>query len=81
MERREYHASRRVVVIDGAYLYQYHPSRNLIVKRKLPGDGGYDALRKENLELTLKSYSFRTEPAEEIARRAVPCCGRQSPGR
>lgn len=69
LERREYHSSRSVVVIDGNYFYQYHPARNLIVKRKLPGDGGYEALRRENLELTLKSYSFHTEPAEQIAGR------------
>lgn len=68
-ERREYHSSRSVVVIDGDYFYQYHPARNLVVKRKLPGEGGYEALRKENLELTLRSYRFRTEPAEKIAGR------------
>lgn len=68
-ERREYHSSRSVVVIDGDYFYQYHPARNIVVKRKLPGEGGYEALRKENLELTMRSYRFRTEPAEEIAGR------------
>jgi outer membrane lipoprotein-sorting protein len=68
-ERREYHSSRSVAVVDGDFFYQYHPSRNLIVKRKLPGEGGYAALRKKNLDLTLQSYSFRTEPGEEIAGR------------
>lgn len=68
-ERREYHGSRSVSVIDGDYFYQYHPDRNLVVKRKLPGDGGYDSLRKESLEQTLVSYHLESSPSEPIAGR------------
>jgi outer membrane lipoprotein-sorting protein len=66
-ERREYHASRSIAVIDGDYFYQYYPERKLVVKRKLPG--GYDTLRKENLRQTLVSYELKNAPSEPIAGR------------
>ena len=68
-ERREYHGSRSISVIDGDYFYQYHPAKNLVVKRKLPGEGGYDSLRKESLEQTLSSYHLESSPSEPIAGR------------
>lgn len=68
-ERREYHASRSVVVIDGDYFYQYYPEKNLAVKRKLPGD--YDNLRQDNLKQTLISYDLKNSPSEPIAGRQV----------
>jgi outer membrane lipoprotein-sorting protein len=70
-ERREYHSSRSVAVIDGDYFYQYHPARNLVVKRKLPGEGGYDSLRKESLRQTLISYTLDSSPSETIAGRTT----------
>ncbi len=66
-ERREYHASRSVAVIDGDYFYQYYPERKLAIKRKLPG--GYDTLKKENLKQTLISYDLKNSPSEPIAGR------------
>jgi len=68
-ERREYHGSRSIAVIDGDFFYQYHPAKNLVVKRKLPGEGGYDSLRKENLRQTLVSYDLQSSPSEPIAGR------------
>jgi negative regulator of sigma E activity len=68
-ERREYHGSRSFSVIDGDYFYRYHPAKNLVVKRKLPGEGGFDSLRKESLEQTLASYHLESSPSEPIAGR------------
>jgi outer membrane lipoprotein-sorting protein len=68
-ERREYHGSQSIVVIDGSYFYQFHPAKNLIVKRRLPGEGGYDSLRKESLKQTLVSYDLQTSPSEAVAGR------------
>jgi outer membrane lipoprotein-sorting protein len=68
-ERREYHGSQSVVVIDGDYFYQLHPAKNLVVKRKLPGDGGYDSLRQESLKQTLVSYDLQSSPSEAVAGR------------
>jgi outer membrane lipoprotein-sorting protein len=70
-ERREYHGSQSISVIDGDYFYQYHPARSLVVKRKLPGEGGFDSLRKESLEQTLASYHLESSSSEPIAGRAA----------
>lgn len=68
-ERREYQGSRSIVVIDDNYFYQFHPAKNLVVKRKLPGEGGYDSLRRESLKQTLLSYDLESSPAEAVAGR------------
>lgn len=68
-ERRVYQASDSVVVIDGDYFYQYHPKKRVLVKKKLPGEGGYGAIQRENLKQTLISYELRNSPSEAIAGR------------
>lgn len=68
-ERRVYQTSKSVVVIDGDYFYQYHPAKRLLIKKKLPGEGGYDSLQKENLKQTLVSYELRNLPSEAVAGR------------
>ena len=68
-ERRVYQASKSVVVIDGDYFYQYYPDKALLLKKKLPGKGGYEALQRESLEQTLVSYDLRNYPSEAIAGR------------
>ena len=70
-ERRVYQATDSVVVIDGDFFYQYHPKKNLLVKKKLPGEGGYSTLQRENLKQTLVSYELRTSPSEAVAGRAT----------
>lgn len=68
-ERRDYLASRSVVVVDGDYFYQYQPDKKLVVKKKLPSEGGYEKLRQENLKQTLVSYELESTPSELIAGR------------
>jgi len=68
-ERRVYQASDSVVVIDGDYFYQYYPKKRVLVKKKLPGEGGYESLQRENLKQTLVSYELRNSPSEAVAGR------------
>lgn len=68
-EKRFYQGTRSVVIVDGGFFYHYHPDRRLLIKKKLPGEGGYDALRRENLKQTLISYEMRHAPSDTIAGR------------
>ena len=70
-ERREFESPRSVVIVDGDYFYQYYPDRKLAVRRKLPGDGGFKALRRESLKQTLESYELKNSESEPVAGRRV----------
>jgi len=67
-ERREFHATRGIVVIDGESVWQYLPERGVVLKRPAHGEGG-DLLRPEQLKRALASYEVRVVPAEPIAGR------------
>ncbi len=68
-ERRDYHSSRGIVVVDGDYFYHYRPDKKVVIKKKLPGDGGYKQLRKESLQQALVSYELRSAPSDIVAGR------------
>jgi outer membrane lipoprotein-sorting protein len=67
-ERREMHATRGVLVIDGETAWQYLPERGVVLKRPARGEGG-EVLRPEQLQRALSSYSVRVVPSERIAGR------------
>ena len=66
--RREFHATREVLVVDGESVWQYLPEQGIVLKRPSPGGGG-DLLRPELLQRALVSYEVRTLPSAPVAGR------------
>lgn len=67
-ERRELHATRGVLVLDGEFSWEYLPERGVVLKRPGSADGG-EMLRPEQLERALRSYTVRLVPSRAIAGR------------
>jgi outer membrane lipoprotein-sorting protein len=67
-ERREVHATRGVLVVDGETAWQYFPERGVVLKRRARGEGG-EVLRPEQVRRALVSYSVQPLPSGPIAGR------------
>ena len=67
-ERREFHATRGVQVLDGEYSWQYFPDRDVVIKRPARAEGG-EMLRPEQLRRALESYAVQVVAAGPIAGR------------
>jgi outer membrane lipoprotein-sorting protein len=67
-ERREFHATREVLVVDGDSSWQYLPEQGVVLKRPARGEGG-ELLRPEQLRRALVSYDVRAAPSEPVAGR------------
>lgn len=67
-ERREFHATRALLVVDGESSWQYLPEQNIVLKRPTRGEGG-EVLRLEQVRRALASYEVSMTPAEPIAGR------------
>lgn len=67
-ERRELHATRGLLVIDGHTAWQYLPEQGVVLKRPSRGEGG-ELLRPEQLRRALLSYEVHASPTETVAGR------------
>lgn len=67
-ERRELHATRGVLVVDGHTVWQYQPERGIVFKRPARPEGG-EVLRPEQVRRALASYAVRLVPSGRIAGR------------
>jgi outer membrane lipoprotein-sorting protein len=67
-ERREFHSTREILVLDGESVWQYLPERGVVLKRPSSGAGG-DLLRPELLQRALASYEVRALPSAPVAGR------------
>jgi outer membrane lipoprotein-sorting protein len=67
-ERREFHATRSLLLVDGESTWQYLPDQRIVLKRRSRGEGG-EILRPEQVRRALDSYDVRGLPAEAIAGR------------
>jgi outer membrane lipoprotein-sorting protein len=67
-ERRELHATRSTLVIDGESVWQYLPERGIVLKRPSRNEGG-DVLRPDQLRRALASYKVRVVPSEPVVGR------------
>ncbi len=67
-ERREFHATRGMLVVDGEYSWQYLPEQGVVLKRPSRAEGG-ELLRPDQLRQALASYEVRVAPAGTIAGR------------
>jgi outer membrane lipoprotein-sorting protein len=67
-ERREFHATRGLLIVDGETSWQYLPEQGVVVRRPTRGEGG-ELLRPEQLRRALVSYEVRAMPSEPIAGR------------
>lgn len=67
-ERREVHATRGVLVVDGESAWQYLPDRGVVLKRPARGEGG-EVLRPEQVRRAHASYRVRLLPPGRIAGR------------
>jgi len=67
-ERREFHATRGVLVFDGRSSWQYVPERGIVIRRPSRGEG-QETLRPEQVRRASASYEVRGVTAEPIAGR------------
>jgi len=67
-ERREMHATRGILVIDGESSWQYLPERGVVLKRPSKGEGG-EVMRPEQLQQALASYDVRVVSSARVAGR------------
>jgi outer membrane lipoprotein-sorting protein len=67
-ERREMHATRGLLVVDGESTWQYLPERGVVLKRPARVEGG-EVLRPEQLRRALASYLVRVLSSERVAGR------------
>lgn len=68
-ERREFPATRGVIVTDGSTAWQYFPERGIVVKRPVRRGDSAEVLRSEQLHQALASYEIRSAPAGLVAGR------------
>jgi outer membrane lipoprotein-sorting protein len=67
-ERREFHATRGVLVVDGTSAWHYLPEQRIVLKRPSRGEGG-EMLQPEQVRRALASYEVRGGAAEPVAGR------------
>ncbi|HEY5998039.1 MAG TPA: sigma-E factor regulatory protein RseB domain-containing protein [bacterium] len=67
-ERREFHATHGLLVVDGQSSWQYLPDQGVVLKRRSRGEGG-EQLRPELLRRALASYEVRVSASEPVAGR------------
>ena len=67
-ERREFHATHGLLVVDGEFSWQYLPEQGVVLKRPSRGEGG-ELLRPEQLRRALVSYEVRVAPSDPVAGR------------
>lgn len=68
-ERREFHSSHGVMILDGQTDWQYLPDRGLVIKRPAQAERG-EQLRPEQLRRALESYEVRAVGAGVVAGRS-----------
>jgi outer membrane lipoprotein-sorting protein len=83
-ERREFPASRGLVVTDGAASWQYFPEKRQVIRRPAPRGEATEVLRPEQLRRALASYEVRGGSAGIVAgrlSRLLEFCPRQAGSR